>query len=171
MTDPNAATADFLRAEEAAARLVEGLKRLEEESARYAAAAGVLTDAGAALVEFSTQVREVASRAAEAVDAVRSVGAPAIIERLATLEAALGRFQEEWAARRAEEAGAEERRHQALEIAIGELRDGVAKETTRLRAMLEARELAGARRSKVVVALLALALMLGVAQLIVLLRT
>lgn len=85
MNEAEAATKIFLKAEDAAVKLVDALKRLEEESLHYEHAAGKISDAGASVQALSSAVSETSKRAAEAIDAIRAVGSPAIIDGLTQL--------------------------------------------------------------------------------------
>jgi hypothetical protein len=82
------ATAGFLKAEEVATRLVEELQRLDEESKRYSGAAGTLEQVGEQLRSLADSVHKSGEVTSELVTAMRGVGAPDIIDRLKSVEAA-----------------------------------------------------------------------------------
>lgn len=84
------ATATFLRAEEAASRLAEELKRLDTESQRYGDAATTLSAAGERLIALAEAVRGNTEQTTEVVTAIRSVGSPAIIDGLNQLHTTVG---------------------------------------------------------------------------------
>lgn len=91
MEDTTPATTAFLAAEDAAAKLVQSLSRLEDESKRYGAAAETLNRSGEALASLADAVREVGVHAAEAVDALRAVGGPAVLEGVARVQVSVDR--------------------------------------------------------------------------------
>ena len=88
------ATATFLRAEEAASRLAEELKRLDSESQRYGDAATTLSAAGERLKALAEAVRGNTEQTTEVVTAIRSVGSPAIIDGLNQLNTTVGETRE-----------------------------------------------------------------------------
>lgn len=91
MEDTTPATTAFLAAEDAAAKLVQSLSRLEDESKRYGAAAETLNRSGEALTSLANAVREVGVHAAEAVDALRAVGGPAVLDGIVRVQLSLDR--------------------------------------------------------------------------------
>lgn len=88
------ATATFLRAEEAASRLAEELKRLDAESQRYSEAATTLRAAGEQLKTLADAVRGNTQQTTEVVTAIRSVGSPAIIDGLNLVNGTAGEARE-----------------------------------------------------------------------------
>jgi hypothetical protein len=76
------ATAAFLKAEEVATRLVEELRRLDDESKRYASAATTLEKAGEQLRALAESVQKNGALTSEVLTAMREVGTPAIVDGL-----------------------------------------------------------------------------------------
>lgn len=89
MDKETSATTTFLQAEEAAVKLVDALSRLEEESRSYEKAASTMSEAGDSLQALSSAVGETSKKASEAIEAIRSVGSPAIIDGLTALNETL----------------------------------------------------------------------------------
>jgi len=83
--ESSSATSGFLAAEKAAEYLVDSLRRLDDESGRYSAAAGTLGQLGDDVRELAGRTAELAGRTTEAVEALRGVGAAQVLERLGDL--------------------------------------------------------------------------------------
>lgn len=75
-------TERFLDAEQAAAQLVIALEGLKEEAEGYANAEQSLRESGERLVRLAERIEELATRSAEALEVVRSVGGPQIVKEL-----------------------------------------------------------------------------------------
>ena len=75
-------TEQFLNAEEAAKNLSEALQALMTETEGYAAAERTLHDSGERLVVLAGTLEELSGRSAEALEVVRAVGAPQIVDKL-----------------------------------------------------------------------------------------
>ncbi len=75
-------TQRYLDAEDAARRLATSLTQLDEETARYDAAATNLTEAADATKALTSAVAEVGSAALESVQVVASVGGPEIVAQV-----------------------------------------------------------------------------------------
>jgi hypothetical protein len=84
-------TEEFLDVEQTARDLAVKLKRLEEETNRYSAAATNLDSSAAATKELVAAVREIGENSASALKVVASVGGPEIVSKLEELDGKLSR--------------------------------------------------------------------------------
>ena len=78
-------TESFLSAEEAAKKLVAALESLKKETEGYAAAERSLKESGERITQLAARLEELSQRSVEALDVVRSVGGPQIVEELRSI--------------------------------------------------------------------------------------
>lgn len=87
-------TDEFLNVEEMARSLTSRLSRLDEEANRYSSASEHLSESAQAIRDLTEVVRELGQNTAEALALVASVGGPAIVERLSSIEPTMERQSE-----------------------------------------------------------------------------
>jgi len=80
---------EFLEAEQRAAKLVSSLEKLKQEASSYATATENLEQVRTQLVELIKGTEGVAQAAHEALQTIRSVGGPEILDQLSLLQAEL----------------------------------------------------------------------------------
>jgi len=77
---------EFLEAEEAAAKLVQTLEKLQAEGISYQTATGELDEVRDRLVNLIQSTEEVVKGSHEVVEVLKKIGGPEILSRLTTLE-------------------------------------------------------------------------------------